>query len=424
MRLLIDSHVPKAEACFSERGSITRRPGREIDAEAVREAEVLVVRSITRVDEALVEGSRLRFVGTCTIGTDHVDQAALEARGIGFANAPGCNAEAVVDYVLSSLLTLAEREGVELDRRRIGIVGAGNVGGRLYRRLTALGLECRVCDPPLAEQQAAPGTEEGAEEGATGDADPSAGQAMAFDDLDTLIETCDVLCLHTPLVRDGKHRTHHLLDETRLAALAPGSWLLNAGRGDCLDGQALLTRLASRGDLRTVLDVFEDEPAIDEALWRLADIATPHIAGHSLDGKLRGTHQVYRAAMAHFGLPARVALRDLAPPPPLPSLTLEAGLAPWEALRLCVRACYDVRRDHDGLIRYQRAQGLSAGFDAYRTDYPLRREFSTLSVALRPGAASLAPMLAAAGFKVDVEDDAPAGDGRGGGSLADGRAGA
>jgi erythronate-4-phosphate dehydrogenase len=390
MRLLIDSLIPKAEACFAELGSITRRPGREIDAQAVRDAgaEVLVVRSITRVDEALLEDSRLRFVGTCTIGTDHIDQAALEARGIGFANAPGCNAEAVVDYVLSSLLTLAEREGTELDQRRIGIVGAGNVGGRLYRRLTALGLDCRVCDPPRAEREADLEADE---------------PRLPFDDLDTLIETCDVLCLHTPLVREGEHRTHHLLDEMRITAIEPGTWLLNAGRGDCLDGQALLARLAARSDLRTVLDVFEDEPAIDEALWRLADIATPHIAGHSLDGKLRGTHQVYRAAMKHFGLPVRVAFEDLAPAPALPSLTLDAGLAPWEALRLCVRACYDVRRDHDGLIRYQREQGLTAGFDAYRSEYPLRREFSTLEVRLRPAAASLEPLLAAAGFTVEVE---------------------
>ncbi|MDI4636677.1 MULTISPECIES: 4-phosphoerythronate dehydrogenase [Halomonadaceae] len=403
MRLLIDSLIPKAEACFAELGSITRRPGREIDAQAVRdaEAEVLVVRSITRVDEALLEDSRLRFVGTCTIGTDHLDQAALEAQGIGFANAPGCNAEAVVDYVLSSLLTLAEREGTELDQRRIGIVGAGNVGGRLYRRLTALGLDCRVCDPPRAEQEA----EKAADREAKNTADHDAGveQRPTFDDLDTLIETCDVLCLHTPLVRDGEHRTHHLLDEARIAALEPGTWLLNAGRGDCLDGQALLARLAASSDLRTVLDVFEDEPAIDEALWRLADIATPHIAGHSLDGKLRGTHQVYRAAMEYFGLPVRVAFADLAPATSLPSLTLDAGLLPWEALRLCVRACYDVRRDHDGLIRYQREKGLKAGFDAYRSEYPLRREFSTLRVRLRPAAASLEPLLAAAGFAVEVE---------------------
>ncbi|WP_136253840.1 4-phosphoerythronate dehydrogenase PdxB [Onishia niordana] len=396
MRLFIDSQVPKAETCFAELGPITRLPGREIDGQAVRdaEAEVLVVRSITRVDEALLEGSTLRFVGTCTIGTDHVDQAALEARGIGFANAPGCNAEAVVDYVLSSLLTLAEREGVELDQRRIGIVGAGNVGGRLYRRLTALGLDCRVCDPPLAEQKA----------------EQDVGLEMAFDDLDTLIDECDVLCLHTPLVREGKHRTHHLLDEDRIAALAPGSWLLNAGRGDCVDGQALLTRLAARGDLRTVLDVFENEPAIDEPLFRLADIATPHIAGHSLDGKLRGTHQVYRAAMEHLGLPVRVALSDLAPPPPLPSLILDAGLTPWEALRLCVRACYDVRRDHDGLRRYQRERGLAAGFDAYRSEYPLRREFSTLTIRLRTDASTLAPMLDAAGFAVHLEEALPAQD--------------
>ncbi|PAU78005.1 4-phosphoerythronate dehydrogenase PdxB [Halomonas salipaludis] len=383
MRVIVDANIPAAERCFGALGEVIALPGREIDGAALAGAEALIVRSITRVDAALLEaaeraGARLRFVGTCTIGTDHVDQAALAARGIEFASAPGCNAEAVVDYVLSSLTLLAERTDAALDQRRIGIVGAGNVGERLYRRLTALGLDCRRCDPPRAEAE--PGER--------------------FYDLDGLCQWAEVLCLHAPLVPDGPHATHHLLNAERIAALKPGTWLLNAGRGDCLDGAALRQRLADAGDLRTVLDVWEAEPGIDAALWQLADIATPHIAGYSLDGKLRGTQQVYAAALRRFGMPAGLSFEDLAPPPPLTRLELGSGLSPWEALRLCMRAVYDVRRDHDGLARMAAELGMARGFDAWRAGYPLRREFATLEVAFGKDSQSLVPLCAAAGFRV------------------------
>lgn len=384
MRILVDANVPGAEACFGPLGELIRLPGREIDAAALHDVDALVIRSITRLDAATIDaakaqGSRLRFVGTCTIGTDHVDQAALARHGIAFASAPGCNAEAVVDYVLGGLLTLAECQGWRLAERRIGIVGVGNVGGRLRRRLDAMGLECLACDPPRAEREGSEG----------------------FDELETLIGECDVLCLHTPLVHEGPHATHHLLDAQRIAELAPGTLLLNAGRGDCLDGAALRQRLSGQGDIGAVLDVWEGEPGIDPALRDLASLATPHIAGHSLDGKLRGTHQIYTALSRYLGLPTRLALTDLLPAPPVTRLALQGGLAPDEALRLCLRTVYDVRRDHDSLLRDSRRFGMAKGFDACRANYPLRREFSTLTVELGTEAASLAPWLQGAGFSTD-----------------------
>ncbi|WP_299312879.1 4-phosphoerythronate dehydrogenase PdxB [uncultured Halomonas sp.] len=384
MRILVDADVPAAEACFGALGELIRRPGREITAHDLRDVDALVVRSITRVDEALLaQANRLRFVGTCTIGTDHIETALLVERGIAFASAPGCNAEAVVDHVLGSLATLAERQGWRLTERRVGVVGAGNVGGRLLGRLAAMGIDGLVCDPPRVAAESA------------------AGQSLSgFVDLETLIDECDVLCLHTPLVREGPHATQHLLDAEAIAELAPGTVLLNAGRGDCVDGGALRQRLAGEGDISAVLDVWENEPAIDAALCDLAEIATPHIAGHSLDGKRRGTHMVYRALCRELGLPARVTLDALLPPPPLRRLALGPGLAPEEALRLCLRAVHDVRRDHDSLRRESRRQGMAKGFDACRANYPLRREFSTLEVALVEEAEGLGALLAGAGFRV------------------------
>ncbi|MGM0913980.1 MAG: 4-phosphoerythronate dehydrogenase PdxB [Pseudomonadota bacterium] len=387
MKILVDANVPAADACFGVLGEVVRRPGREIAPGDLRDADALVVRSITRVDAALLaEARRLRFVGTCTIGTDHVDTRLLAERGIAFASAPGCNAEAVVDYVLVSLLTLAERQGWRLAERRVGVVGAGNVGGRLLHRLSAMGIDCLACDPPRVE--------------AEGHTTPGSGAPADFVDLDTLIDECDVLCLHTPLVREGPHATHHLLDAERIAALAPGTVLLNAGRGDCLDGQALRARLAGQGDIAAILDVWEGEPGIDAALRDLVELATPHIAGYSLDGKLRGTHQVTRALCRAFGLPCRVTLDELLPVPPLARLELGPGLSAEEAASLAMRAVYDPRRDHDALRREGRRQGMAAGFDACRAAYPLRREFATLEVALPEAEGETERWLAGAAFRV------------------------
>lgn len=380
MRILVDQNVPLAEEFFGELGEITRLPGREITPEAVRDKDILVVRSITRVDAALLAGSRVRFVGTSTIGTDHVDLDYLREHRIGFASAPGSNAESVVDYVLSSLLVLAEEEDFVLANRTVGIVGAGNVGGRLWQRLDNLGARCLVCDPPRAEA-------EGRDD---------------FIDIDSLIEQADILCLHTPLTDDGEHPTRHLMSAARIEALKPGTLLLNAGRGACLDNAALRRRLEERGDLRTVLDVWENEPAIDEALYPLVDIATPHIAGYSLDGKMRGTELVYQALVRHFGLPARRKLGQIKPEPWLRKLVLTAWAPPLEALSLCVRACYDVRRDMVGFERYRRRLGMAAAFDRYRAEYPVRREFSTLRVDLKKNSGELRDAIEGFGFKLKL----------------------
>ncbi|WP_447895501.1 4-phosphoerythronate dehydrogenase PdxB [Vreelandella sp. GE22] len=378
MKLVIDANIPAAEACFGHLGTITRRPGRDITSQDLADADALIVRSITRVDEALIQDSPLCFVGSCTIGVDHIDLDYLSKRSIGFSSAPGCNAEAVVDYVLSSLATLAEREGWPLLKRRVGVVGAGNVGGRLVERLKALGLAPLVCDPPRAKREGGGG----------------------FVDLDTLIEQSDVICLHTPLVRQGEHATHHLLGGKRVGALNPGTVLINAGRGDCLDGEALAKRLTERGDMTAVLDVWENEPAIDMDLCARVSLATPHIAGHSLDGKLRGTWMIERALSQYLESADGPAFSDICPSPALAAITLQGALPPEDALRLCIRAVYDVRRDHEALAYAIRKEGVIKGFDACRANYPLRREFATLQVRLSGEALALEGMLRGAGFNV------------------------
>ena len=376
MLIVADENIPLLDAFFARFGEIRRVPGRSIDRATVEQADVLLVRSVTRVDRALLEGSKVRFVGTCTIGTDHLDLDYFQQAGITWSSAPGCNARGVVDYVLGSLLTLADIEGADLTQRTYGVVGAGEVGGRLVKVLQGLGWNVLVCDPP---RQAAQG----------GD----------FVSLEHIIEQCDVISLHTPLTRSGAGSTWHLFDDRRLNQLKPGAWLINASRGPVVDNAALREVLLEREDLQAVLDVWENEPEVDVALAELCVLATPHIAGYSLDGKQRGTAQIYQAFCDFLGLPAQVKLSDLLPSPWLSQVTLNADCDPAWALAMVCRGVYDPRRD-DADFRRSLVGSVSeqrAAFDALRKHYPSRREIDGLQVRIEGDSPELRRIVAALG---------------------------
>ena len=376
MLIVADENIPLLDAFFEGFGEIRRVPGRSIDRATVEQADVLLVRSVTNVNRALLEGSKVRFVGTCTIGTDHLDLDYFQQAGITWSSAPGCNARGVVDYVLGSLLTLAEIEGVDLAQRTYGVVGAGEVGGRLVKVLQGLGWNVLVCDPP---RQAAEG----------GD----------YVSLEQIIEQCDVISLHTPLDKQGPQATWHLFDKNRLNQLKPGTWLINASRGPVIDNAALRQVLLQREDLQAVLDVWEAEPEVDVALAELCVIATPHIAGYSLDGKQRGTAQIYQAFCKFLGQPEQVSLNDLLPAPWLSAVTLNADTDPAWALAMLCRGVYDPRRD-DADFRRSLVGNVSeqrAAFDALRKHYPLRREIDGLKVRIEGDSPALQQIVAALG---------------------------
>ncbi|MFJ7283020.1 4-phosphoerythronate dehydrogenase PdxB [Pseudomonas sp. NPDC099000] len=376
MLIVADENIPLLDAFFEGFGEIRRVPGRSIDRATVEQADVLLVRSVTNVNRALLEGSKVRFVGTCTIGTDHLDLDYFQQAGITWSSAPGCNARGVVDYVLGSLLTLAEIEGADLTQRTYGVVGAGEVGGRLVKVLKGLGWNVRVCDPP---RQAAEG----------GD----------YVSLEQIIEQCDVISLHTPLKKHGSQSTWHLFDKNRLNQLKPGTWLINASRGPVVDNAALRQVLLQREDLQAVLDVWEGEPEVDVPLAELCVLATPHIAGYSLDGKQRGTAQIYQAFCEFIGQPAQVSLSDLLPAPWLSHVTLHADSDPAWALAMLCRGVYDPRRD-DADFRRSLVGNVSeqrAAFDALRKHYPSRREIDGLQVRIEGDSPELLKIVAALG---------------------------
>lgn len=354
MKILVDENMPYARELFSRTGTVVAVPGRPVPQAELDDADGLMVRSVTKVNAELLSGKPVKFVGTATAGTDHIDEAFLQEQGIAFSAAPGCNAIAVVEYVFSSLLLLAERDGFLLKDRTVGIVGVGNVGGRLQARLEALGIKTLLCDPPRADR----------------------GDDGEFLPLSTLVADADILTFHTPLYKRGEYKTLHLADEALLKALKPGTILINACRGPVVDNAALLKVLEQRDDLSVILDVWEPEPELSLPLLAKVDIATAHIAGYTLEGKARGTTQVFEAWTAFLGKPQQVALDTLLPAPEFGQITLHGELD-QPTLKRLVHLVYDVRRD-DAPLRAVAA--IPGEFDRLRKNYLERREWSSLQV--------------------------------------------
>ncbi|MGI2260904.1 4-phosphoerythronate dehydrogenase [Shewanella sp. GXUN23E] len=359
MNIIADENMPYVAQIFAPLGKVTLVNGRHLRAEQLIDADILLVRSVTKVNAGLLPaGHKLKFIGSATIGTDHVDTALLDAQDIAFANAPGCNAIAVGEYAFIAMLELAALTGSQLKHKKVGIVGAGNTGSALAHCLTAYGVETLLCDP-LLEQ---------------------AGDSRSFHSLHTLLAECDVISLHVPLTRTGEHATWYLLDEDKLASLKPGAWLLNCCRGEVIDNRALIRVKQQRPDLRLVLDVWEGEPNPMAQLVPLVDIATPHIAGYSLEGRARGTLMLYQALAQLLGLEAGPTLSSLLPAADFSRLAVGRELDE-NALRHLCRLVYDLR-DDDKLFRENFER--EGGFDQLRKNHTHRREFSALTLVNAP----------------------------------------
>lgn len=354
MKIVADENIPYLEAFFQGLGEVTALPGRQMSAEQVRDGDILLVRSVTPVNAGLLAGSRVKFVGTCTIGTDHLDTDYLASENIAYASAPGCNAGGVLQYVLSVLASLED----SWFEKKIGVIGCGNVGSRVVNALGAIGVQVRVYDPFLAS-----------------------GSVKGLTDLGDVL-SCDVIAMHTPFTRTPPFPTHHLINRHNLPLLKPGAVLLNAGRGGAIDNQALLQFLTEGAELRVILDVWEHEPAIDLELMNLCAFATPHIAGYSHEGKVKGSAMIYAALAKFLGTPenaieqhtARVLDQAFGPPSELHCGDLaEAILKSY-----CIRE--DDLRTRSHLTS---RDTVAVEFDRLRKSYPERREFGHFKVHTR-----------------------------------------
>jgi len=376
MRIVADPNIPFVREAFGPLGDILLAPGRQINAATARDADLLLVRSVTPVNAALLEGSRVRFVATATIGTDHIDQECLSQRGIGFASAAGSNANSVAEYVVAALFELAHRRKFSLREKILGVVGVGNVGNRVVRYTEALGMRVLPNDPPRQRAERLP----------------------QFVALDRVRAEADIITLHVPLTRDGEDATFHLFDKRMLDELTERHpILINTARGAVVDNRALLKAVDGERIGGAILDVWEHEPNILPELLDVVDIGTPHIAGYSFDGKVNGVRMIYRAACEFFGVPP--TWKPQMPAPPVPRIEIDLDDLPSDVgdedvIRHAVRTVYSIASDDAALRRTPRE------FDKLRAEYPVRREFFNTALALRNGSDALRRKLAALGFKL------------------------
>ncbi len=375
MKIVCDNKIPFLRGVFEPFAEVVYLPGGETTAAVVRDADAVITRTRTRCDAALLAGSAVRVVATATIGYDHIDTAWCEAHGILWRNAPGCNSRSVQQYVGAALCALARRHGLQLEGMTLGVVGVGNVGAKVALTGAALGMRVLLCDPPRARCEGPDG----------------------FVSLDEIISRSDIVTLHVPLSRTGEDATWHLFDAARLAAMRPGQFLINSSRGPVVDNAALKAALATKALRGAVLDVWEGEPAPDRGLLDLVDIATPHIAGYSADGKAAGTAAAVQTVAARLGLP----LTDWRPagiPAPVQPLSFDldaTGKSLQEVLSEALLYTYDILADDRALRAHPEC------FEQLRGDYPVRREPAAFCVCLRGGTDEMTARLRALGFRVE-----------------------
>ncbi|MFA5238176.1 MAG: 4-phosphoerythronate dehydrogenase [Phycisphaerae bacterium] len=377
MKIIADANIPFVKDCFSSIGEVELFPGRQITRDTIGDAECLLVRSVTRVDSDLLAGSKVRFVGTATIGFDHIDIEYLAKNNISFISAPGSNANSAAEYVISGLLEIGRKYKIKLDDKSIGIVGVGNVGGNVAKKCAALGMKVLLNDPPLQR--------------ASGDA--------KYLPLEKLYD-CDFITFHTPLTFEGIDKTFHLAGEALFKSLKAGCVFFNASRGGVVDTEALKESIRSGQLETTVLDVWENEPNIDTELLEMVDIGTPHIAGYSLDGKIAGMIMIYKAACEYFGFKARFDVEDFSPRPDVPQLKINPNSgSEQDALRGAIEKIYKIRADDSKLRRILDVPAGKRGkfFDDLRKNYPVRREFQNTQI-IAPE--KLSKKLEGIGFKV------------------------
>ncbi len=381
MKILADQAIPYVKQLFSSLGDVELTDAIGFTRAAVRDADCLVVRSVSRVDQNLLDGARVRCVASASSGTDHVDQDYLRARAIPLFAAKGCNARSVAEYVLSCLFVLSEQYDFNLESRTVGIIGCGHVGGQLRRLLRLIGVKTRVYDPYLRD----------------------ANGCFSFRDLDPVLSS-DIISLHVPLTTSGEYPTRHLVDRAFLDRLSSAVTLINTARGGVVNERDLIEFAARNPQSKLALDVWADEPHINAELLGLAVLATPHVAGYSARAKLNATRMIYEQVctwagatpVATDGMGAGIVKGET------PAFHLSGFGSPVEAIKTATLVCYDVRTDCAALREMGTLEPAARSdfFTSLRADYPFRREFPDLRVRLSGADETMRTTFSSLGFSV------------------------
>jgi len=354
MKIVADQNIYRVSDYFSGYGELLLLPGRDIQKRDVANADVLLVRTITRVDEALLAGSSVRFVGSATSGADHIDHDFLEANNIHCYSAQGCNADAVVNYVLTALANLFEQTGENFLEKSVGIIGAGNIGGRLACVLNSLGMRVSIYDPFLSNDH------------------PLSPYFVSLQD----VMKQQIITLHVPLTMDGHFPTQGMLNEELLSSMESGAILINAARGEVIDNQLLVSIMNKRRDVRLVLDVWENEPGIEPLLLQRANLATPHIAGYTLNGKWNATKMIADHFYTEFSVRQTQSSTDTT----FGTIELEHSGNLCVTLSRAMLAAYNISKDEIPRELYKTPEKLAVSFDSRRSNYLFRPEFSDFHV--------------------------------------------
>ena len=358
LNIIADENLAYPVELFSQFGDVQLINGRKITKSVLKYADALIIRSVTEVNESILTGTNIKFVGTATIGIDHIDTEYLASKGISFASAPGCNSYAVAEYIIAALFDTAVKNNFSLENKTIGVVGIGNVGSKVVRYCEALGMKVLKNDPPLFRQ----------------------GKLEDAIQLNDILES-DIISLHVPLTIEGEDKTYHLIDKDKLKLLKDNTVLINTSRGAVVDNNAL-AEIIEQKNLKIILDVWENEPDIDNSLVSLVQIGTPHIAGYTLEGKVNGSIMVYEALAEFLGKenPNSINL----PKVHHDQIEYDFLMSKEEALNSIIKNIYNIAGDHNNFLRLNSLMDNERGkyFDKLRKEYPLRREFNNYSVKL------------------------------------------
>jgi erythronate-4-phosphate dehydrogenase len=379
MKIVMDENVLLGKEAFSSIGEIVSVPGRSITPEVIKDADILIVRSVTKVNEQLLKNSSVKFVGSATAGIDHVDTGYLKSRNIAFASAPGSNSNSVAEYVIAGLLLLDKKGRISLEKISLGVVGVGNVGSKVVKKAQGLGINVLQNDPPLFRET----------------------NNNIFKELDELMD-CDVITLHVPLSYSGVDKTFKLFDENRISKMKRGSVLINSSRGKVVEQMALKSALRSGHFSGAILDVWEKEPDIDKEMLEMADIGTSHIAGYSYDGKVKGTRMVFDAICDFFSLNREWNVELPSPEVPYLEINVDETESFAEILADVVFKVYDIRKDDEKLRKILNLEGKEKikFFDDLRANYWSRREFFNTRLELNTGNDNLKNKFGTLGFEV------------------------
>ena len=379
IKIIADENLAYPNELFSQFGEVRLVNGRNISNSMLKDIDVLILRSVTDVNESLLTGTNVKFVGTATIGTDHIDIDYLNKNGIAFASAAGCNSYAVAEYLVAALLFTAVKENFSVKDKTIGVVGVGNVGSKVVRFCEALGMKVLKNDPPLY----------------------SAGKLNDALSLNDLFDA-DIISLHVPLTFEGENKTFHLFDEDKLNRLKDDAIFINTSRGAVVNNKSL-REIIEKKNLKVIWDVWENEPNIDEQLVDQVLIGTPHIAGYTFEGKVNGTIMICEALVEFLKKGEFISLK-------LPEVNdhekeFNTSISTEFSLNKIVKSIYDIEKDHKEFLLINSLKSNARGkyFDELRKVYPVRREFNNYSVRLSQFDSKTWQMLKNLRFKISGE---------------------